>query len=491
MSFPHKHHACHAHAVSRGKRGDACFSEEEPGGPQRLADTARPGSSPSGTRVQEPRAPKIRERPPENGRFRTAFDVVRMGTSCTKAATTESLDASTVARLKELDQNLFHALSSGAIKLLDASFLRSPSTARVARRQDLETVERESGRRIFVSSDEAIAFLASGTRSIAALTYSWAAVDDPDPSSTYLCAVRRFLCSPLGLHVRAVFWDYASLSQPPRTAAEDELCREALSGMGDIYASPLGTTVMRHQAVPPRPTSFDGLVLVTGHEGLSASDLHSALSASGVVLSAEFELVPERRWVVRFASHAEALAAVEAIPAQLEGAECCCAYNERRYGDRGWPNFESAVSTEALSRLEFLPELKAALDLLPPKLVEIDAASPVAVHSAVDLSEGVGPRIERARAAISASAFTGRGDKAVIMQLYNDYIVGVAKSVRRTRTHTPTLGGRNGCRRIPTSHAPQRHQRGGRGGHGRRLRGRVERRWRIGGVWRVQKRYDV
>ena len=60
---------------------------------------------------------------------------------------------------------------------------------------------------LFLSADEAVAALRAKKRSIAALTYGWTTPDDPDVTAAYLAAVRRFLRSPLGAHVTAVFWE--------------------------------------------------------------------------------------------------------------------------------------------------------------------------------------------------------------------------------------------------------------------------------------------
>ena len=63
------------------------------------------------------------------------------------------------------------------------------------------------GSRMFLSADEAVAALRAKKRSIAGLTYGWTTPDDPDVTAAYLAAVRRFLRSPLGAHVTAVFWE--------------------------------------------------------------------------------------------------------------------------------------------------------------------------------------------------------------------------------------------------------------------------------------------
>ena len=112
--------------------------------------------------------------------------------------------------------------------------------------------------KIFLAPAEAVAALRAKNRSVGALTYGWGSPDHPDVTNDYLHSVRRFLLCPLGTHICAVFWDCPSLRQKPRTSMEDQQFKEALSIMGDVYASALGTTVMQHRTVLPRPLSLDG-----------------------------------------------------------------------------------------------------------------------------------------------------------------------------------------------------------------------------------------
>ena len=112
--------------------------------------------------------------------------------------------------LTKLDDKLADALHASAIKLLDADVLRYESSEarlpRILRRQELEVMEAQ-GTRIFLSADEAVAALRAKKRTIAALTYGWTTPDDADVTTAYLAAMRRFLRSPLGAHVTALFWE--------------------------------------------------------------------------------------------------------------------------------------------------------------------------------------------------------------------------------------------------------------------------------------------
>ena len=85
--------------------------------------------------------------------------------------------------------------------------------------------------------------------------------------------------------------------------------------MGDVYASPLGTTVIRHRSVPAQPAELDGevVILVEKGGGLDGAGAEAELrSALGAFENPRYE---EGRWRVRFPTHAAAEAAVEAATA--------------------------------------------------------------------------------------------------------------------------------------------------------------------------------
>jgi len=98
--------------------------------------------------------------------------------------------AAELTHLSRLDKRLSAVLERGAIKLLRADWLRRPGAQeedpRILRRQDLELREARTGERIFLSPEEAASVLRAGRREIAALTYGWCAMDDPDPTGEYL-----------------------------------------------------------------------------------------------------------------------------------------------------------------------------------------------------------------------------------------------------------------------------------------------------------------
>ena len=108
--------------------------------------------------------------------------------------------------------------------------------------------------------------------------------------------------------------------------------------MGDVYASALGTTVVRHCSVPARPAELDGEVVILVEKGgeLDGAGAEAELrSALGAFENTRFE---EGRWRVRFPTHAAAEAAVEAATA-VGALPCAIAiflfYNGRPYPARG------------------------------------------------------------------------------------------------------------------------------------------------------------
>ena len=162
-------------------------------------------------------------------------------------------DAHALAHLTALDDRGLRAvLLSGAIKLLSPSWLvsqQSSDLTRLPRRQELEEREQNTGETIFVPPAEAVAMLSAGRREIGALTYGWTTMDHPDEEGVYLAAVRRALRSGLCAHIKALFWDFASLLQKPRSKDGDVLFGQALNVMGDVYASAVGVSVLRHRLV--------------------------------------------------------------------------------------------------------------------------------------------------------------------------------------------------------------------------------------------------
>ena len=378
--------------------------------------------------------------------------------------------------LKELDHRLKSNLEDSSIRLIRSDFLRSNYLSHIERRQSLEARER-AGESIFLPAREAVQLLSKSSRAIAVFTYGWTTPDDPDVTGEYLASVQRFLRSELGTPIVAVFWDFLSLPQKPRSPEEAEQFADALDCMGDLYASALGTMVMRHRTIPARPVELDGLVTVIveaphtcmhpSHEHElrvceevskervcdlcdgSTAPMYSCLAcdvdicfdcckesligsistnepllrlAFGDTNLVSLTLLDGREWRLQFASQAEAEAAVaqDLSVAGLSNAACFPLFNARPYAQRGWTNFESGVSAEVICRVSAYPQLRGLLENLPPKLVEIDGPSPIIAE--LDTSGGVGTHSASVRTALATATFTGKGDKQNVTTLYHEYV---------------------------------------------------------------------
>ena len=142
------------------------------------------------------------------------------------------------------------ALQREDIRLLRVEWLLSqPEGYKMQRRQDLE--ERERADRVLsplFSGAESVQLIRNGKREIAGLSYGWLLPWDPDPTGERTALLRRALSERP--HIKGLFWDQATLYQPPRTAKEDEAFYRALNVMMDLYASAIGTTC----ALPPVTT---------------------------------------------------------------------------------------------------------------------------------------------------------------------------------------------------------------------------------------------
>ena len=101
--------------------------------------------------------------------------------------------------------------------------------------------------------------------------------------------------------------------------------------MADVYASAVGLMVLQMKEIPPRPPEFDGRVcLFSLKEGVDEEKVESVLKRFGTVVECDMNRDPV---VVTFASHEEALSAVQAgAPDLCDGIDT--QYNERSYDGR-------------------------------------------------------------------------------------------------------------------------------------------------------------
>ena len=85
-----------------------------------------------------------------------------------------------------------------------------------------------------------MAMIRNGEREVGALSYGWLLPWDPDPTGARMTLLRSALEERP--HIKALFWDQATLYQPPRTQDENDKFVRALNVMMDLYASAIGTT---------------------------------------------------------------------------------------------------------------------------------------------------------------------------------------------------------------------------------------------------------
>ena len=239
--------------------------------------------------------------------------------------------------LTELDKIVIEVLLLGAIRLLCVKWLlMQPVNFKMPNRQALEEIERSGALPSpLLSPQEAAALVRRGDRSIGALTYGWLSPGDPDPDGSRIRVLRRALMG-MAIRIEALFWDFGSLYQAPRSPGQEEAFAIALKGgaMNQLYASILATTVLQIEEIPPRPAEFDGVVcLFKLSANVDENMVRAVLTRFGTIESCDLRYSPP---IVRFASHASAVAAKDAgaWPGLCEGLDTL--YNETPYFSRGW-----------------------------------------------------------------------------------------------------------------------------------------------------------
>ncbi len=209
--------------------------------------------------------------------------------------------------------------------------------------------------------------------------------------------------------------------------------------MGDLYASPVGTTVIRSQCKIPRcPPQLAHIAIAVGPTEESEDELRDALCSRGHPAKGFEFLESYGFWKIEFGSRAKAHAAVKMAskkPLTLKTIVLPVTlrlwYNSRPYGERGWCIFESCVSTEAISRFSYYPRLIESLQALQPKLFDIDydpRKAPVAHHAEAEQA-GHKARIDRNRERLRAACFTTQADSEHVVSAYTKYVRRIANAV--------------------------------------------------------------
>ena len=243
-----------------------------------------------------------------------------------RAVNTQDGDA-TLSTLTRLDDRLAETLGHGHIRLVRPEWLIAQclSGGLIRPCQELRVLQPSP----LLSPEEAVDVLRAGNRSVGALTLGWLTPGHSDPCGEHLaCLQQALVVMP---HIKAVFWDFASLPQHPRSEADEEAFACALSVMGDLYASAVGTTVLQMKQIPPRPSMFDGVVVLRNAKPhVHEAELRALLGGH------EVSQISMASSSVRFASHRAAITAIRsgALVSVCDAVELY--YHERPYDHRGW-----------------------------------------------------------------------------------------------------------------------------------------------------------
>lgn len=174
-------------------------------------------------------------------------------------------------------------LASGKIRLLRCAWLRDEfggmfgSEARESSGNEVVKIARtrldrrqEMPEAAFFSAEAAVAIFDGQQAGVVyVLSYGWLTPRHCDPCAQHL---RSLLAALEDASCRygvqddaffwdgaALFWDFASMHQKPRTAEEESIFRESLRAMGGLYGSLLRTTVIRLTSTPPPPPEYEPL----------------------------------------------------------------------------------------------------------------------------------------------------------------------------------------------------------------------------------------
>ena len=206
----------------------------------------------------------------------------------------------------------------------------------------------------FLTADQAVAALDSGKRHIFFVSHAWLQPGEPDPEGfkfQQLTSLFATLSTSSVLPADAtcgIFYDFSSLPQLPRTPEEQHKFEQGLSVMPALYASAVGTSVIKLMHVPRMPKQLNGLVMVdvasAEHAYIDELWLKREFGKFGKVAKAEMPSGGGCFATVVFAgsllrpAHSRAKAAVKASKATTDRTRPVAhlGYNKRSYHRRGW-----------------------------------------------------------------------------------------------------------------------------------------------------------
>jgi hypothetical protein len=342
---------------------------------------------------------------------------------------------------KQIDGPIRERLADGTIRLLRCAWLLSKDSDKhlgrdasgrvvMRRRQELEIQSEEA----FFTKEEAVELLDRADRSILAISYRWLTALHPDPHGTALFAVRGFLRSEAGLGKCGMFWDFASLPQKdktggPRTAEEKKTFDRGIEAMGCFYASMCGTVVVQLKDIPPRPSEYDGRMIVFDEkysEKTSEKDVVADLERFGGHITKIAIKAGEAH--VTFAMHEQAERCIAALDKDKRGA--CTVYNETAYSrDRGepfsgWCTFEQGSSKLAAAHLNMASrQASKRSTVLPERLKHANASRAKVIDISdgqvrtVDVKESPATLLKQTNLDLEIAKFVGKGESETVKQL--------------------------------------------------------------------------
>ena len=176
------------------------------------------------------------------------------GASSSRVVPNGAAPESAISPLKYLDKSVNDALTNGKIRLVSVAYiLKQPEGHKLQRMQELASIKGA-----LLSPQQAAKLMANANRSVFALSYGWLCAGEPDPYGKRFAKVKQALLWLKAQNIlppgAGMFWDFGSLPQKPRTAAEDATFKEglAVSATRPISRDPHPSAQQRRSAPHPR-----------------------------------------------------------------------------------------------------------------------------------------------------------------------------------------------------------------------------------------------
>ena len=210
--------------------------------------------------------------------------------------------------------------------------------------------------------------------------------------------------------------------------------KRGLAGMGYLYASMCGTAVVQLKDIPPRPSEYDGRVIVF-------DKMYSEMTSEKDVVVADLErfggtiteiAIKASEAQVTFATHEQAERCIAAL--REEGRGACTVYNETAYSRgpvgepfesfSGWCTFEQGSSKLAAAHLNMASRQASKRSVvLPERLVRADASRAKVVDISdgkvctVDVEESPVAVLKQTSDDLEIAKFVGKGEAETVKQL--------------------------------------------------------------------------